>query len=1275
MKLIDLSLSKHDSFDKETYNIKTVIDNHKTVVLLGSPGSGKTSVLKKYAEKNNQNVQYLSVKEFIKTDAKINKNTKFLFLDGLDEYRSVNNLDKAFAITELGIKINELSDINIVISCREMDWYGETDTNNLKDKIKKEVYLYRLNPLDYNQKKQLATLLEITAPDKFIVKYTKYGFLENPHMFTMLANISKNNSNDTINTKESLYRKFIEYAREKNQVYKINDINELEAKDILKYTGYLAFYFIFSGVDEFSDEFIDKIVDNKKGYSRKALKKTVNTPIFLKKSFSHRTIAEFALAHFINEYKLKSKTPLAIERVKSLFIKKDKVPTELRGTYAWLCSLSKKEAFINEDPYYQAVHGDNSLLNNDLKKKVVLAVKAYAKKTPYFFDFLQTMELNNFYDEKLDSFLIKEFKAALKLKNHYIYFIVNILRAPSIISEKMKLFLKKNILDNSITSSFKVGMIRIFQSDIDFLKKILKKIKNNELSDEHDSIKELIIGTLYPKGNIKHISIEDITDCLHLYNGPVIGHCSYLFNTDYEEKFTLVDRIYSSSDSKKINNQLLLPENTKIFIQDYFLETILRFEKGKSAKDIFDTIMHFRKYLKYYDAIKFKSYRIERENEEKNSKISLEKLTNELFSMFLDYKLKQNEDTFNLLSFSSFFNYQYPSNKGTILFEKISSKNKQQFNENLFFQGLYCLSDKNKITPEIKLIAEKHDLMTVLNNFQNPQKPEWQIEHEKNEEERKTKEKKILKDNIEYFSNRTDHEIQSNFNDLYFILGLIGLSSHELTQEYVDEQTYNRLEKLLKNQIFYKLITPHLLTIKSLAKEAPCSLRNIDRVYHMSCMLNERLDLKSLGKDFLKYLYIIGLNLAFLPKISESKFIEIIEIEQTEFIKDTLKEYICLLLDNYLKEYKVIFKKYVTKEDSIEALKTIIILGSSDKHSYKNLILSNCFKAYAFKMKPNKYILFEKDSDISEDNKIIASALYNFSTSKKEAFTMNMALSLYRLLCKEKNRFGSLSSENKIKAIDYLMRQFNVEEGIKFKSGFQSEKENCASFLRSGALNLLNLDELNKLKELRKNDDDDIWTYRILHKISEKGHQDADKEHALLSVERIKDFILSNEVANKEDFFYDIYLKLENLKTEIEKNRNNEKTPFYKEIKTKSQKIEEDCRDHIMNLLKAKYGLDLTLTREKHEANNRVDINIKYKSNYDFEVQIECKKDSNPDINTGISKQLIHKYLSDGICGIYLVFYFGDKKNKHLLLEKINIDIPEEYNYRIKVVCIDLTLP
>ena len=107
MKLIDLSLSKHDSFDKETYNIKTVIDNHKTVVLLGSPGSGKTSVLKKYAEKNNQNVQYLSVKEFIKTDAKINKNTKFLFLDGLDEYRSVNNLDKAFAITELGIKIKK----------------------------------------------------------------------------------------------------------------------------------------------------------------------------------------------------------------------------------------------------------------------------------------------------------------------------------------------------------------------------------------------------------------------------------------------------------------------------------------------------------------------------------------------------------------------------------------------------------------------------------------------------------------------------------------------------------------------------------------------------------------------------------------------------------------------------------------------------------------------------------------------------------------------------------------------------------------------------------------------------------------------------------------------------------------------------------------------------------------------------------------------------------------------------------------------------------------
>ncbi len=164
---------------------------------------------------------------------------------------------------------------------------------------------------------------------------------------------------------------------------------------------------------------------------------------------------------------------------------------------------------------------------------------------------------------------------------------------------------------------------------------------------------------------------------------------------------------------------------------------------------------------------------------------------------------------------------------------------------------------------------------------------------------------------------------------------------------------------------------------------------------------------------------------------------------------------------------------------------------------------------------------------------------------------------------------------------------------------------------------------------------------------------------------------------SQNDFFVDVSLKLEELKIEIENNRNNDKDPFYSQVKgERFKKTEEACRDIIMHRLKDKYGNDLDLTKEKHESNNRVDLNIKYRANPSYEIQVECKRDDNGDINTGIPNQLIAKYFSSGVqYGIYLIFYFGDKKNKDLLLKKIDSSIPEEYKNNIKVISIDLTFP
>jgi hypothetical protein len=147
------------------------------------------------------------------------------------------------------------------------------------------------------------------------------------------------------------------------------------------------------------------------------------------------------------------------------------------------------------------------------------------------------------------------------------------------------------------------------------------------------------------------------------------------------------------------------------------------------------------------------------------------------------------------------------------------------------------------------------------------------------------------------------------------------------------------------------------------------------------------------------------------------------------------------------------------------------------------------------------------------------------------------------------------------------------------------------------------------------------------------------------------------------------------LKIEIEDNRHNDKNAFYNEIiGEKLKKTEESCRDILYHRLQDKYGGYIDLTKELYEANNRVDINIRYQSDLSYEIQIECKRDDNPGLYQGVEDQLIDKYFSSGVqYGIYLIFYFGTKKNKELMLKKVYKSIPNEYENFIKVICIDLT--
>ena len=1273
MKYIDLTLKRRDEENEglKTCILSEAISKNNLIVLLGSPGSGKTSILKKYSNEYKDESELLTVKKLLKLNIEVNADKKVILLDGLDEYRSTSD-SKSFVTTELGNYISKFTEnATVVISCREMDWYGETDVTALKNEVNKEAAIYTIQALDREQQKELAVILEISQPETFISRFSVYGFLDNPQMFYMLSELYKNGIYEKISTKTELYLTFVKGSQEHNPSFIQNGINYLEPIEILKYAGYLAFFYMFTDIDYFDPPLINDICDTAAGYSKNKLEIVLNTKIFKEKNFVHRTIAEFALANFIKEQKLHSRSNpgISVSRVKNLFVKNGRIPTELRGTYAWLCSLTKNDELISADPYYQIIHGDNSLFDSELKKEVILEVKEYSQSVnPYFTTFNDTMQLEGFYTPEIDDFLKNEFEEALILKNHYVYFIVGILASAHNLSDPMKEFAKGIMLKPDIATYYKRDLFDLFKDEPEFLIRVLGDIKDNKIKDKDDFILDHLLRILYPK----YINQDAIIPYLNMYhNSRVIGYCHYLFHTPYKDKYKLVDAIYQNAFSK--DSKIKFDDNIKVFVEDYFLETLLEYDDSLNAQEIYDIIKYFKKFYSPGRALTYRSYRYKINEKEKSSEGKLQRLTNKLYKIYVDDILKDIDNAYHISWFNFFFGYKYPQNVSEVLMEKISSDNDLSINKFLFDTVLRHYPSDVATSPELHEISKKYHLEEDLYEFLNPLKKPWEIEEEKNQKEHEAEIKKATEDNEKYFAKRTDDEIINSFGDLHFICNLESLPEDD-ERVSLTNKTFYRLKKLLKKAIFSNsLIDPELLTLESLAKDSPKANRNIDYMYYTSCALNnwgKCIELKD--NSFLKYLFINALtkeNIAGLGEKSDmiSKFIS----KDLEQAKKILMEYIKLLVEEYIADCKSIFINYLDKENDIDKLKYILNFFVSDGTDIKNELIYNLLSIYSFSISLEDLNSLEKTVSTNKNKQAIA-AFKDIAENNKSNFDINKAIAIYSLLFEhlQKNKFADLNSDLRIKLTDYMLSQFHKDESLKSGCDFISPKQSCFEFLQEYVINNLTIEELQQLKEIRKFEAD-IWTNRIIHELNKKNQQETDILHESMDIKKSKNFILSGNITSREDFFADICAKLDSLKTEIEDNRSNDKDSFYSQDGT--IKHEESCRDVILYRLNDKYGFDLLLTKEKNEANNRVDINIKYKANSDFEVQIECKRDDNCGIDTGISEQLIKKYFSSGVqYGIYLVFYFG-KKGKNDLLRSIKKNIPHEHSNQIKVILIDLT--
>lgn len=381
--------NKMDDSLTETRSINDFRDL-SAYVLLGEPGTGKSSLFEKEADSIGDGY-YITARDFIELDNEEWRD-KTLFIDGLDEARA----GKDDARTPLGAirgKLNKLDCKKFRISCREADWLGALDNKDLakvsaSQKIV-QLYLNPLNPIDVNE--ILANDDRVGDADDFIDNAERFGLsglLDNPQTLDMLINAVKGGQ-EWPTTKQQVYRLASEQlAAEFNDDHRVAEKVPVNITTLLEAAGLLCAIQLLANLSGFSEGYIQlgrisiDSLDLPHG-PRAALKTRLFRKVGDEYSYIHRSIAEYLAACYIAD---KIKDGLLVNRILALTIGVDGgIVAALRGLMAWLAVLSEptRDCLIEIDPLGLVVYGDVQLFPKQTKSKLLRSLIREAKTTGF----------------------------------------------------------------------------------------------------------------------------------------------------------------------------------------------------------------------------------------------------------------------------------------------------------------------------------------------------------------------------------------------------------------------------------------------------------------------------------------------------------------------------------------------------------------------------------------------------------------------------------------------------------------------------------------------------------------------------------------------------------------------------------------------------------------------------------------------------------------------------------------------------------------------------
>ena len=359
-------------------------------VLLGAPGSGKTTLFEREARKTSG--VFGSARDFIALSDRPEWHGKNLFIDALDERRPRSS-DPTHPLDQVRSRLDKLGRPKFRISCRDADWLGKSDWDHLK-RVSPDgrVRVFHLDPLDQEGIYGiLSEILKTRTPEQFVDEARDREverLLDNPLTLKLLARVTSTGGWPASRA-ETYERACAILLRETNREHAAAAQDRPAEKALLEAAGKLCAIQLMTGMDGYALQPVQKgaqFMPSREAdqEAREADYYALRSRLFVSAAGGmtpvHRHVAEFLAGRYLAS-RIHKGTP--VSRVLALVTGYDgHVVSDLQGLTAWLAVHCKegRVPVMERDPVGTLLYGDVSVFAPEEKTLLVRTVAQHLER-------------------------------------------------------------------------------------------------------------------------------------------------------------------------------------------------------------------------------------------------------------------------------------------------------------------------------------------------------------------------------------------------------------------------------------------------------------------------------------------------------------------------------------------------------------------------------------------------------------------------------------------------------------------------------------------------------------------------------------------------------------------------------------------------------------------------------------------------------------------------------------------------------------------------------